>query len=40
MDELVAKLGYSKFIEASDVGLKAAWESLHPSPEAAKASKE
>jgi hypothetical protein len=40
LDELVAKLGYSKFLEASDKELKAAWESLHPSPEAAKAAKE
>ena len=31
-DELVGKLGYSGFLEASDSQLKKAWDSLHPSP--------
>mmetsp|Transcript_16340 Transcript_16340/g.23330 ORF Transcript_16340/g.23330 Transcript_16340/m.23330 type:complete len:184 (+) Transcript_16340:64-615(+) len=38
MNELVAKLGYSQFLEASDKQLKAAWETLHPDPAAAKAA--
>jgi len=30
MDELVASLGYSKFLECSDKQLAKAWDSLHP----------
>ena len=37
MDELVGKLGYSKFLEMSTKQLMKTWETLHPDPAAAKA---
>jgi len=36
LSELVGKLGYSAFLEASDKTLAKAWESLHPAPKPAE----
>lgn len=36
MEELVGKLGYSKFLEMSTKQLMKQWETLHPDPAAAK----
>ena len=33
-DELVGKMGYSAFLEASEKQLAKAWDALHPSPKA------
>mmetsp|Transcript_1771 Transcript_1771/g.2240 ORF Transcript_1771/g.2240 Transcript_1771/m.2240 type:complete len:185 (+) Transcript_1771:54-608(+) len=33
-DELVGKMGYSAFLEATDKQLKKTWDALHPDPEA------
>jgi len=37
MEELVGKLGYSKFLEMSTKQLMKQWETLHPNPSAVKA---
>ena len=37
MEELVGKLGYSKYLEMSTKQLMKTWETLHPDPSAAKA---
>ncbi|KAL3757243.1 hypothetical protein ACHAWU_008404 [Discostella pseudostelligera] len=39
MEELVGKLGYSKFLEMSTKQLMKQWETLHPDPSAPKAEK-
>jgi hypothetical protein len=39
MDELVGKLGYSKFLEMSTKQLMKQWETLHPDPSAPQADK-
>ena len=39
MEELVGKLGYSKFLEMSTKQLMKQWETLHPDPAAAKEEK-
>ena len=36
MEELVGKLGYSKFLEMSTKQLMKQWATLHPDPKAAK----
>jgi hypothetical protein len=36
MEELVGKLGYSKFLEMSTKQLMKQWETLHPDPKAVK----
>jgi len=40
MEELVGKLGYSKFLEMSTKQLMKQWATLHPAPEEAKKKKE
>lgn len=39
MEELVGKLGYSKFLEMSTKQLMKQWDTLHPDPEAAAKKK-
>jgi hypothetical protein len=39
MEELVGKLGYSKFLEMSTKQLMKQWATLHPDPAAAKKEK-